>query len=187
MWSPPPRSDQMEPRAMRGLQHVRIVSVACGETHSLALTENCLVYAWGRGAAGRLGLSTSVSRATPHLVETLAKIRMTGIAAGFHHSGAVSEEGALFTWGAGSHGQLGHGESVDCHIPTHVEVLTPFPLPQSTLPIRRRVSAESRSPVSPSGPCIPSLSPPLEKCLRGVTGRTGSLVSETLKTLQLRN
>ena len=34
---------------------------------------------------------------------------MVHIAAGTEHSLAVTDSGELLTWGAGSHGQLGHG------------------------------------------------------------------------------
>ena len=35
---------------------------------------------------------------------------MTCIAAGAHHSLAVTEHGALLTWGEGGGGRLGHGD-----------------------------------------------------------------------------
>lgn len=49
---------------------------------------------------------------TPTLVTALEGKNVVNIAAGSNHSAAVTDEGALYTWGKGSYGRLGHGESV---------------------------------------------------------------------------
>ena len=41
-------------------------------------------------------------------------------AAGSQHSAAVTEDGALWTWGYGSDGQLGHGDHQSRLVPTEV-------------------------------------------------------------------
>lgn len=50
------------------------------------------------------------SRDTPILVPGLVGKRVVHIAAGSGHSAAVTEDGALYTWGKGTYGRLGHGE-----------------------------------------------------------------------------
>lgn len=45
------------------------------------------------------------------------------IAAGRHHSIAVSWNGAVFTWGRGDSGQLGHGSFMDVPEPVQVQAL----------------------------------------------------------------
>lgn len=45
------------------------------------------------------------------------------IAAGRHHSIAVSWNGAVFTWGRGDSGQLGHGSFMDVPEPLQVQAL----------------------------------------------------------------
>ncbi|CAN0305643.1 unnamed protein product, partial [Ectocarpus sp. 13 AM-2016] len=42
------------------------------------------------------------------------------IAAGWRHSVAVTEEGAVFAWGCGSDGRLGLGSHVDASAPRQV-------------------------------------------------------------------
>lgn len=56
------------------------------------------VLQWGRGA--RL----------PRPREDLSGVLITAVACGASHAGAVSDAGALYTWGSSPHGQLGHGD-----------------------------------------------------------------------------
>lgn len=48
---------------------------------------------------------------------------VVGIACGSAHSLAVTREGAVYTWGRGGDGQLGHGDKADQDVPTYVEAL----------------------------------------------------------------
>ena len=51
------------------------------------------------------------------------------VAAGFYHSAAVGEDGALFVWGSGNYGQLGTGDTDRRLAPTRVAGL-PAPVRQ---------------------------------------------------------
>ena len=55
----------------------------------------------------------------PHLTH------ITTIACGERASAALTEGGALYTWGAGRGGRLGHGDEVDCPAPRRVEAFDP--------------------------------------------------------------
>lgn len=57
------------------------------------------LYSWGLNCNGQLGHDDFEDRNKPLLVTGLAGCRITGISAGFVHSGAVTSEGKLFTWG----------------------------------------------------------------------------------------
>ncbi|KAJ1489451.1 regulator of chromosome condensation 1/beta-lactamase-inhibitor protein II, partial [Baffinella frigidus] len=48
-------------------------------------------------------------RATPALVKALHSIQIFDVACGWTHCAALSCDGQIFTWGAGSFGKLGHG------------------------------------------------------------------------------
>lgn len=50
---------------------IRIVRVAAGDTHSLALTASGQLYSFGRNANGQLGIGTNTDSASPVLVSTL--------------------------------------------------------------------------------------------------------------------
>lgn len=45
------------------------------------------------------------------------------VACGSNHSLSIDDKGALFTWGCGSHGKLGHGDSESRFVPTRVAAL----------------------------------------------------------------
>jgi len=60
----------------------------------------------------------------PTLVEALANERVSMVAAGGGHACAVTEAGALFTWGlSGKFGSLGHGDESVQLTPRRVEAL----------------------------------------------------------------
>ena len=48
----------------------------------------------------------------PTAVSALSDKGVVYLAAGGNHCAAVTEEGALYTWGRGSYGRLGHGKFV---------------------------------------------------------------------------
>ena len=49
------------------------------------------------------------SRDAPVLVQGLASVKVVAISAGESHSAAITDKGALYTWGRGNYGRLGHG------------------------------------------------------------------------------
>jgi alpha-tubulin suppressor-like RCC1 family protein len=90
-----------------------VKAVAGGYEHSLALLDNGTVAAWGTNNKGQLGLGASdtASHSTPALVPGLSNI--VAIAAGHSFSMALRADGAIFTWGNNSEGQLGTGTASD--------------------------------------------------------------------------
>ncbi|XP_018324237.1 probable E3 ubiquitin-protein ligase HERC1 isoform X2 [Agrilus planipennis] len=103
----------------------KISSSKGSDGHSLALTEDGLVYSWGDGDYGKLGHNNSNTEKQPKLVggPLLGKV-VIQVQAGYRHSAAVTEDGELYTWGEGDHGRLGHGDSNPRNIPTLVRDLS---------------------------------------------------------------
>ncbi|ETV79080.1 hypothetical protein, variant [Aphanomyces astaci] len=92
-----------------GLQGLFVHHIVCGHQHNLAQVEldgvsRC--FTWGLGALGQLGHGTRRSFASPKLVEGIAGA-IVSVGAGSHHSVAVDEDGAVFTWGHSEYGQHG--------------------------------------------------------------------------------
>ena len=54
----------------------RIAMVAAGGEHTLALSSQGLVYAWGSGQCGRLGLGTEDDQSVPLLVTALQRAKV---------------------------------------------------------------------------------------------------------------
>jgi alpha-tubulin suppressor-like RCC1 family protein len=61
----------LTPMILKPLRDKRVIKIACGESHSIVLTDKFDVYSWGRGFEGQLGLSKSIEVAsTPQYIKT---------------------------------------------------------------------------------------------------------------------
>ncbi len=112
---------QVESAVMNGHE---IVDVAAGLRHTLLLSEEGSVFAFGNGSNGRLGTGDSIDRHEPVLLDhpNLDEHRIVAVAAGHAHSVLLSEDGTVFTFGVGSHGRLGNGRiSGNTLLPTPIE------------------------------------------------------------------
>jgi alpha-tubulin suppressor-like RCC1 family protein len=87
------------------------IAISAGEKHTLGLTFDGRVYAWGNGEYGKLGLGDTEDRLVPTLVESLADKKITSITAGQDNSYAVDSDGVVWSWGSNVNGLLGIGES----------------------------------------------------------------------------
>ena len=95
-----------------------------GTAHSLALTKNGEVLAWGWNQVGQLGLGDLTNRWTAYKVKSLPPT-MTAIAVGGDFSLALDRDGTVWGWGNNARGQLGGGEKKD------TPVMTPMRIAQS--------------------------------------------------------
>lgn len=103
-------------RAWAGLTGA--TAVVAGAYHSLALTRDGSVWAWGRGTLGELGTGRFADEYVPQQVQNLAGV--TTIAAGGAHSLALTADGGVWAWGYGVGGQLGNGGTVASSLPVRV-------------------------------------------------------------------
>ena len=94
------------------------------QSHSLALTTEGALFSFGCGGSGQLGRGDAVHQPQPKRVAALAKERVVSVAAGNYHSLALTVEGALFSFGSGEEGQLGHGDWATQLQPKQVAALT---------------------------------------------------------------
>jgi alpha-tubulin suppressor-like RCC1 family protein len=90
----------------------KIVAIAAGQEHSLALSSAGRLYAFGDNRSGRLGRpandATDAANQTPALVTLPAKAgSVIQIAAGADYSLALTSSGTLFGFGNNKYGQLG--------------------------------------------------------------------------------
>ncbi|KAL3913439.1 MAG: hypothetical protein SGILL_006493 [Bacillariaceae sp.] len=86
------------------LPQSEFIQVACGGSHSLALTKDGKVYSWGVGELGALGRDSN--GALIQQVPTLEKI--VQVEAGDSHSLFLDSEGNVFMCGIYLHNELGH-------------------------------------------------------------------------------
>ncbi|XP_039864537.1 probable E3 ubiquitin-protein ligase HERC6 isoform X1 [Simochromis diagramma] len=87
---------------------IPIIQVACGNSHSLALTKGGDVFSWGLNSHGQLGLGKEVPvQDTPVIICALAGVAVTQIAAGGTHSLFLTLADLVYCCGANKCGQLG--------------------------------------------------------------------------------
>ena len=99
------------------------MSVACGAKHTVAVMDDGGLWAWGAGNAAQLGLTSLEHRLQPTFVGGLEMFgtRFVFVAAGFFHSAALAADGAVWTWGRGRFGALGHGDGEARWTPKRLE------------------------------------------------------------------
>ncbi|GLJ08431.1 hypothetical protein SUGI_0088610 [Cryptomeria japonica] len=104
-----------------------VSSVTAGHYHSLAVTCDGEVWAWGRNEEGQLGRALDCPRQSwnqPKKVEGLDKVEVISAAASGVVSMAISNNGSLWVWGKSKRGQLGLGKGItEALVPQRVEAL----------------------------------------------------------------
>ncbi|EMG36506.1 RCC1 domain-containing protein, alpha-tubulin suppressor [Desulfocurvibacter africanus PCS] len=100
-------------------------AVAAGYNHSLALTADGKLWAWGDNGNGQLGNGSTSSRSRPVKIPLPTGITgFTAVAAGDCYSLALDDDGTLWAWGSNLYEQLGDGTDTQRESPKQV----PLPL-----------------------------------------------------------
>jgi hypothetical protein len=139
----------------KAFQESRARMVDCGDTHTIAITEDGRLWSFGDGTNGKLGHKDLNDRLAPEAVdpETTGFAKIATCSCGSFHSTAVTEDGELYTWGWARDYQkamyqgvlapagLGHEDLSDKLVPTMVSPLralgarvgchSPLPAPHS--------------------------------------------------------
>ncbi|MFM2166724.1 MAG: hypothetical protein RIS79_1095 [Verrucomicrobiota bacterium] len=100
-----------------------IVSSATA-AHTLALTSDGKVYAWGENTEGQLGDNSTTSYPYPVAVDMTGALlgkTVVALAAGYQHSLALTSDGGLYAWGSNFAGELGTGSTSDSLVPVAVD------------------------------------------------------------------
>ncbi|WP_309544719.1 VWD domain-containing protein [Alkalilimnicola ehrlichii] len=103
------------PVSFSGLEDGRIIAIAAGQLHSLALDDSGRLWSWGSNNSRQLGDGTTTDRTTPVQVNSdpLAGAQIIALSAGSQHNLALDVTGRLWAWGANSTGQLGVGHTAE--------------------------------------------------------------------------
>ncbi|XP_065932279.1 E3 ubiquitin-protein ligase HERC2 isoform X6 [Magallana gigas] len=114
-----------KPRLIEALKSKRVRDIACGSSHSAAITSNGDLYTWGLGEYGRLGHGDNTTQLKPKQVKALAHERVVQVACGSRDAQtlALTDEGKVYSWGDGDFGKLGRGGSEGCNVPHEVDRL----------------------------------------------------------------
>lgn len=102
----------------------KVVAVKSGGFHTLALTKDGDLYAFGRGRDGQLGNG----RTTNGVAHVSALKRVVSFAAGTWHSAASLADGSVWLWGNNSKSQLCDGTTTNRTVPTRVSLSSEEPM-----------------------------------------------------------
>ncbi|XP_037552367.1 RCC1 and BTB domain-containing protein 1 isoform X2 [Nematolebias whitei] len=92
------------------LQNLKVTEVACGSHHSLALTLEGDVFAWGYNNCGQVGCGSTANQPYPRKVTgCLQGKTAVGVSCGQTSSIALVDNGEVYSWGSNGNGQLGIG------------------------------------------------------------------------------
>lgn len=101
-------SDQLFLEPVELLQSEIVQQIASGKEFSAALTQDGIVFCWGRDDKGQCGTGTGLSvdvyamEPMPQPVEGLLEgRRVVKVDTGYAHAAAITEHGELFVWGSG--------------------------------------------------------------------------------------
>ena len=100
---------------------VRVVFVACGENHTVALTSDGGVIAFGFNLSGQLGTGNNVRQPVPERLNLPEGVHIMCCAAGGNFTQLVSDDGRVFAMGQNNYGQLGTGDTTDVNTPTEID------------------------------------------------------------------
>jgi alpha-tubulin suppressor-like RCC1 family protein len=107
------------PVDVRGLSS-GVKSLEAGDDHTCALMESGQVKCWGFNEYGQLGDGTAVDRNAPVDVQGIIP-PVVAVAAGWGHTCALTDQGAVKCWGNNHYGQVGDGSSIEnLHTPVNV-------------------------------------------------------------------
>ncbi|XP_062095114.1 ultraviolet-B receptor UVR8 isoform X1 [Humulus lupulus] len=116
--------DHLAPRKLEALSGSVVSQISGGWRHTMALTSDGKLYGWGWNKFGQVGAGDIEDHCSPVQVKFPHEQKVVKISCGWRHTLAVTERQNVFSWGRGTNGQLGHGESVDRNTPKMVEALS---------------------------------------------------------------
>ncbi|XP_057693786.1 probable E3 ubiquitin-protein ligase HERC1 isoform X7 [Corythoichthys intestinalis] len=93
-------SNKKLPEKVTALEGYQVGQVACGLNHTLVVSaDGMMVWAFGDGDYGKLGLGNSTAKSSPQKVELLCGIGIKKVACGTQFSVALTKDGKVFTFG----------------------------------------------------------------------------------------
>eukprot|EP00750_Incisomonas_marina_P032758 INCI9339.1.p1 GENE.INCI9339.1~~INCI9339.1.p1 ORF type:complete len:1016 (-),score=164.65 INCI9339.1:2443-5490(-) len=102
-------TNRLRPAEVTQLRVAKLVQIEAGSFHNVGITALGLVFTWGQGHRGQLGVGTDAPRSQPRpvVIEALRHTKIAAAAAGLAHTFFLSENRRLYVCGDNSNGQLG--------------------------------------------------------------------------------
>lgn len=106
--------------------------VCNANSSTLAIKTNGALWSWGYNGAGQLGLGNSTATSSPVQVGSLTNWD-TVHSSSANHVISIKTNGALWTWGSGTYGRLGQGNTTNFSSPVQIGALTTWSKARSAL------------------------------------------------------
>ncbi|GMH49141.1 hypothetical protein TrRE_jg8454, partial [Triparma retinervis] len=104
---------QYTPKKVKNLGGVASSGISACGFHTAVVGVNGGIWTWGEGKFGRLGHGNERNVTSPKKIEGLGEGRKFKVACGGFHTAAIADDGEVYTWGGGEHGQLGLGDKTN--------------------------------------------------------------------------
>ena len=101
--------NRRNPTLIESLSGYKVVAVATGRNHSLILTDDGQVFAFGDNSSGQCGVGSKESQVTNPKRVDYSGSAIVKMACGSDFSLILNEDGTIFSFGHPEHGQLGQG------------------------------------------------------------------------------
>lgn len=116
------RENSERPRVNVSIKE-RLLQIASGSTHTVGLTKSGKIVTWGGNRKGQLGDGQLTSSTTPVIPIQLRHRPIIAIACGENHTLVMTIGGNVYSWGEGTQGQLGLGDTTTRLRPEQITAL----------------------------------------------------------------
>ncbi|XP_047196036.1 probable E3 ubiquitin-protein ligase HERC1 [Hippoglossus stenolepis] len=118
-------SNKKLPEKVTALEGYQVGQVACGLNHTLVISaDGMMVWAFGDGDYGKLGLGNSTAKSSPQKVDVLCGLAIKKVACGTQFSVALTKDGKVFTFGQDRLIGLAEGRARNHNRPQQVPALS---------------------------------------------------------------
>ena len=100
----------------------QIVKLVSGSDFNVVIDKDGVMHSWGQNNYGQLGNTSQLTNPVPKPIKSLASKKITDVTCGDNFCLALTNEGEVYSWGCGSSGQLGQGNTMDLSQPKPVPV-----------------------------------------------------------------
>ncbi|EQC40927.1 hypothetical protein SDRG_01992 [Saprolegnia diclina VS20] len=95
------------PTLVDGLVGKSVLKVSCSYFHTIAVTEDNEMYAFGRNDFGQLGIPDALDKQVPTPIPFFSRQKVLSVACGQYHSVVSLANGGVYAFGKNDFGQLG--------------------------------------------------------------------------------